>query len=173
MNDFAPSLFVSSGLPSMALMDDPYNSALINFGRNFSFKGVVCVSSHWISPGPIQITSNSNPFIQHNFHGYQEELYKLNYQTPYSTDLVEQVANLLNDDFEVARNPHYGFDYGIWMPMRMIRPEADIPIVQLSLPLYEDPRKIMKIGHQLSDLRKEGILLLGSGTAALNASCYA
>lgn len=169
MSKVTPSIFISHALPPMAMLDDPYNSALVNFGRNVDIRGIVCVSSHWISPGPIQITSNPEPFIQHNFSGYQKELYELNYQTSYSADLVEQVANLLDEnEFEVALNPNYGLDYGIWMPLRMIRPEGNIPVVQISLPLYEDPRKIMKIGHALSALREHGILLIGSGVAAFN-----
>lgn len=166
-----PSLFISHGLPPMALMDDPYNSAIINFGRNIDIKGVVAVSSHWLVPGPIQITSNPEPFIQHNYHGYQKDLYDLRYKTPYSADLVEQVANLLDEnDFEISLNSEYGFDHGVWMPMRLIRPEGDLPIVQISLPLFLDPRKIMKIGHALSSLREKGILLMGSGIAAFNPS---
>lgn len=171
MNGLVPSLFVSHGLPPMALMDDPYNSAIINFGRNIQIHGIVCVSSHWAVPGPIQITSNPHPFIQHNFQGYQKEIYDIKYETPYSGDLVQQVASLLDDhNFEVTMNSHYGFDHGVWMPLRLIRPEADLPVVQISLPLYEDPRKILKIGHALSHLREKGILLVGSGIAAFNAS---
>ncbi len=164
-----PSLFVSHALPPMAMMDDPYNSALVNFGRNIEISGVVCVSSHWITPGAIQITSNPYPLIQHNFSGYQKELYELDYKIIYSADLVDQVANLLSEEnFEVSPNPNYAFDYGIWMPLRMIRPEGNIPVVQISLPMYEDPRKIMKIGHALSALRDKGILVMGSGLAAFN-----
>lgn len=169
MRALTPSLFVSHGLPPMALLDDAYASSLINFGRNLDIQGIVCVSSQWVSPGPVQITSNPEPFIQHNFSGYQKELYDLNYKTPYSSELVQQVASLLDDnDFDVAPNTSYGFDHGIWMPLRLIRPYADLPVVQISLPMFEDPRKIMKLGHSLSDLRKNGILLLGSGAAALN-----
>lgn len=155
----------------MALLDDPYNSSLVNFGRNLEVKGIVVVSSHWIMPGPIQITSNPEPFIQHNFRGFQSELYEINYKTPYSPDLVQEVATLLDEDnFEVTLNPHYAFDNGVWMPLRLIRPEADLPVVQVSLPFYEDPRKVMKLGHSLASLRQKGILLMASGAAALNAS---
>lgn len=169
MSRSIPSVFISHALPPMAMLDDPYNSALINFGRNIDIKGIVCVSSHWVSPGPIQITSNPVPVIQHNFSGYQKELYDLQYQTSYSADLVEQVATLLNkNEFEVNLNPYYGLDYGIWMPLRMIKPEGSVPVVQISLPLYEDPRIIMKLGHSLSALREQGILLVGSGVAAFN-----
>lgn len=171
MNTLVPSLFVSHGLPPMALMDDPYNSALINFGRNLDIKGVVCVSSHWISPGPIQITTNNNPFAQHNFHGFQKDLYDIQYNPPFKAELADEVIDLLSEGgYDVAPNPYYGFDHGIWMPMRLIRPEADLPVVEISLPYNEDPRKIMQLGHTLSSLREKGILLLASGAAALNSS---
>lgn len=169
MNPIVPSLFLSHGLPPMALMDDPYNSAIINFGRNIDIKGIVAVSSQWLAPGPLQITASSVPRIQHNFYGYQKDLYDLKYETPYSSDLVEQVANLLDEnEFDISMNTSYGFDHGVWMPLRLIRPEADLPVVQISLPLLLDPRQIMKMGHALSSLREKGILLMGSGFAAFN-----
>lgn len=166
-----PSLFISHGLPPMALIDDPYNSAVINFGRNIDISGVVCVSSHWVTPGPIQLATNPSPFIQHNFQGYQKEIYDLDYKPPYSENLVQEVTTLLQThSIEVITNPYYGMDHGVWMPMRLIRPEADLPILQMSLPLGGSPRDIMKIGRCLSELRKKGILLMGSGIAAFNAS---
>lgn len=171
MKNALPALFVSHGLPPIAMLDDPYNTSLINFGRGIAqdIKGIVCVSSHWVSPGALQIASSPEPFIQYNFSGYQKEIYDLKYSPPFSSDLVQQVASLLDEnDFEVTPNPHYGLDHGVWMPLRLIRPEADIPVVQISLPLNEDPRKIMKIGHSLSVLREKGILLVGSGAAAHN-----
>lgn len=167
----APSLFISHGLPPMALLDDPYNSALVNLGRNIDIRGIVCVSSQWISPGAVQITANTVPFIQHNFQGYQRELYEMDYATPYSPELVQNVASLLDESsFQISLNTNYGLDYGVWMPLRLIHPEASLPVVQLSLPLYEDPRIIMKLGHALSPLREQGILLMASGSAAFNSS---
>lgn len=171
MTNIIPSLFVSYGLPPLAIQDDPLNTSLVNFGRSLgdSVKGIVCVSSQWIMPGPIQVTSMANSSIQYNFQGFQKELYELTYHPPVSIDLTEQVGNLLfQNSFEVTLNNHYGFDHGIWMPLRLIRPEADLPVVQISLPMFDDPRKVLQLGHVLSELRKEGILILGSGAAALN-----
>lgn len=171
MTYLAPAVFVSHGLPSLALLDDPYNSSLINFGRNIEFKGIVCVSSHWVAPGPIQITSNPNPFIQFNFQGYQKDIYDLKYAPPFSLDLLNMVTNILgSNSIEYVHNPHYGFDHGVWMPLRLIRPEADLPVIQISIPYNGEPRKIMSIGHALSKLRSQGILVLGSGLSAFNAS---
>lgn len=170
MKKLVPSLFVSHGLPPMAIMDDPYNSALINFGRNLDIKGIVCVSSHWLSPGPVQITTNNRPYIQHNFDGFQKELYDIRYSPPFSAELTDEVMDLLSESYDIAPNPYYGFDHGVWMPLRLIRPEADLPVVEVSLPYNEDPRQVMKLGHTLSTLREKGILLVASGAAALNAS---
>lgn len=166
-----PSIFVSHGLPPMALFDDPYNGALINFGRSVQkeIKGIVSVSSEWIQPGPIQITASSNPSIQHGFYGYQEELYSMTYDSPSTENLGTRVQELLDaGNFETRLNDDYPLDHGVWMPMRLVRPDADLPVVQISLPMYEDPRVILKIGHSLSRLREEGILLMGSGNATLN-----
>lgn len=79
-------------------------------------------------------------------------------------------ALLDESTIDSVMNEHYKFDFGVWMPLRLIRPEGDVPVVQLSLPMYEDPRQIMKLGHTLSILREKGILLLASGNAAINMS---
>lgn len=168
-----PSLFVSHGLPPMALQDDPYNSALVNFGRFIGdeLKGIVCVSAHWVQPGPLQVTSLTKPFIQHNFYGYQKELYEMDYRPPSSIELSNEVLDLLTESgLEAIPSNTYGLDHGVWMPLRLIRPEADVPVVEVSLPMFEDPRVILKIGHALSSLREKGILLMGSGMAALNTT---
>ncbi|WP_408097171.1 DODA-type extradiol aromatic ring-opening family dioxygenase [Peredibacter sp. HCB2-198] len=166
-----PSLYVSYGLPPLALQDDPFNTSLVNFGRFLgdSVKGIVCVSSQWIMPGPVQVTSMSQSSIQYNFQGFQPELYEMKYEPPVSFELEEHVADLLEDKgFETTFNEHYGFDHGVWMPLRLIRPEADLPVVQVSIPQSDDPRIILKLGHALSSLREKGILVIGSGVSALN-----
>ncbi|HXH32633.1 MAG TPA: class III extradiol ring-cleavage dioxygenase [Bacteriovoracaceae bacterium] len=168
-----PSIFVSQGLPPMALYDNPYNSSLADFGRSLpeGIKGIVCVSSHWISPGPILITNHNEGSVQHNFYGYQKEIYDLDYRPPGSEDLVQKIARLLEEEnYEVGFSNQYGFDHGVWMPLRLIRPHADVPVIQISLPLFEDPRLVLKLGKTLSALRDDGVMLMASGAAALNPS---
>lgn len=167
----APAVFISHGLPPMALLDDPYNSALINLGRNMEIKGIIVVSSQWVLPGPVQLTSGPEIRIQHNFEGYQEELYQLDYRPAFSDELLKKVSDALEGHgFETAKNPYYELDAGAWMPLKLIRPEADLPVIQMSLPQVEDPRMLMKLGSALSHLRDEGYLLMGSGVTALNPS---
>ncbi len=172
-SELMPSIFVSQGLPPMALYDNPYNASLVDFGRSLpeGLGGIVCVSSHWIAPGPIVITSHHEGKVQHNFYGYQKEIYDLDYRPPGSTELAARVAELLEDnDFEVGFSSDHEFDHGVWMPLRLIRPEADLPVIQISLPMFEDPRLILKLGKSLSGLREEGVMLMASGAAALNPS---
>lgn len=165
-----PSLFVSHGLPPVALQETEYSMALQLLGKSLgsSLKGIVVVSNQWVIPGSIQITSMEKAKIQHNFYGYQKDLYDLTYDPPMDQSLVDEVALILEDDFEISLNNEYGFDHGVWMPLRHLRPQADVPVVQLSLPLFSAPRNILNLGHKLASLREKGILLLGSGQSALN-----
>lgn len=167
----APAIFVSHGLPPMALLDDPYNSSLINFGRNLELKGIVCVSSLWMTPGPIQVATSLGTSIQHNFQGFQKELYDIDFSPAFSEELLKVVNSCLDkNSWKTSLNPDYGFDHGIWMPLRLINPEGTVPVVQISLPYFDGPRKIMQLGSAFSALREEGILIMGSGNASLNTS---
>lgn len=165
-----PSIFVSHGLPPIVLIEDEYSESLRNFGQALPpLKGIIALSSHWMNPGPLQITSSKKPQIEKNFYGYQEELYELQYNPPGSPELAERVADLLYENgFEAVPNDEAGLDHGVWLPLLRIRPEADVPVIQISLPMLLPSRNVMKIGHALSSLREEGYLLMGSGAAAFN-----
>lgn len=165
-----PALFVSHGLPSVALFEDEYSESLREFGKSLPpLKGIVVMSSHWMNPGAIQITSSTKPQIEKNFYGYQDDLYQLDYAPPGSPQLAEQVALLLESkNFEVSLNAEAGLDHGVWIPLLRIRPEADIPVIQVALPMFAQPRLVMNMGNALSSLREQGILLIGSGGAAFN-----
>lgn len=166
-----PSLFVSHGLPPVALYEDEYSESLRQFGRSLPpLRGIVVVSSHWMNPGAIQVTSSEKPQIEKNFYGYQPELYQIPYAPPGSLELSEEVADLLSaKNFEVTLNSEAGLDHGVWLPLLRIRPEADVPVIQVSLPMFVKPRQVLNMGSALSSLREKGILLIGSGGAAFNA----
>ena len=172
MGQRVPSLFVSHGLPTTALIEDEYSEALKNFGRNLNdLRAIVVVSSHWLTPGAIQVSANPKPFPQHHFYGYQQELYQLDYRPPASQVISEEIAALLDEkNFEVTLNAEAGLDHGVWMPLLRIRPEADVPVIQISLPMFVQSRMVMNMGSALASLREKGILLIGSGGAASNPS---
>jgi 4,5-DOPA dioxygenase extradiol len=157
-------------MPSVALFEDEYSEALRQFGRGLpELRGIVVVSSHWMNPGAIQITSALQPKIQKNFYGYQPELYQLEYDPPGSPELAQEIADLLDQkNFEVSLNPESGLDHGVWIPLLRIRPEADVPVIQVALPMFVKPRLVMSMGNALGEMRERGILLIGSGGAAFN-----
>lgn len=166
----APSLFVSSGQPPLVLLEDSYSMALRDFGQRLGrIKAIVSVSSHWVSPGPIQITSSSHPKLEKNFYGFQDEIYELQYPAPGDPELASRLRDIIRSEgLEAMENPDAGIDHGVWMPLLRIKPQADVPVIQISLPQLDDPRRIMQLGHALGELREEGILLMGSGAAAFN-----
>lgn len=166
----APSLFVGLGQPPLVLIEDAYSLALREFGQRIGdIKAIIAVSSLWVSPGPIQVTSSIKPSLEKNFYGFQDEIYDLQYAAPGDPELAIRLIELLKTQgHDAILNPDAGIDHGIWMPLLRIKPLADVPVIQLSLPLLDDPRRILQLGHALSELREEGILLMGSGAAAYN-----
>jgi len=166
----APSLFVGLGQPPLVLFEDSYSLALREFGQRLGkLQAIIAVSSQWVSPGPIQITSAKIPSLEKNFYGFQDEIYDLEYPAPGNPDLSFRLLEMFESEgFEAMLNPDAGIDHGVWMPLLRIRPKADVPVIQISLPVLDDPRKLLQLGHILAPLREEGILLLGSGAAALN-----
>lgn len=168
----APSLFVGQGQPPQVLFEDEYSFALREFGQRLGeIRAIVAVSSQWVSPGPVQITSSPAPRMEKNFYGFQQEIYDLDYPLKGDENLSVRLADILEGEgFETILNSEAGIDHGIWMPLLRLRPMGDLPVIQISLPMMGDSRQILKLGHALSHLREEGILLLGSGSAAFNPS---
>jgi 4,5-DOPA dioxygenase extradiol len=129
-----------------------------------ALRGVVVCSAHWETPGGFQITTGAHPRTIHDFGGFPEALYGLQYPAPGDPGLAARVVDLLEQAGEVVRpDPDRGFDHGAWVPLRHLLPEAQVPVVQLSLPRPRDPRRLWAAGRALTPLREEGILILGSG----------
>jgi 4,5-DOPA dioxygenase extradiol len=165
-----PALFVSHGMPTVALHEDDYSFSLREFGRQIQSrcKGIVVMSSHW-STGPIQITGAEKPPILHDFKGFQKDLYELDYPAPGEPELARSICERLEkNNLPCLVNTQRGFDHGVWIPLRFIRPEADLPVVQLSIPMALGAREILAIGRLMRPLREQGYLILGSGGAANN-----
>lgn len=167
-----PSLFVSHGSPNLALQpEDPFWAALSGFaGRIPKPKAVVCVSAHGTEPeGLAEVSANARPQTIHDFRGFPADLYQLQYPCAGDPDLAAQVAQLLSSGgFTAALTARLGLDHGVWVPMMGLYPHADVPVVQVTLPYPADPRHVLKLGRTLAPLRKEGVLLLGSGGAVHN-----
>ena len=165
-----PSLYVGHGAPLVALENDDYNHALNKFTtENPIPKTIVVISAHWESYLPIQITSSPNPELIYDFYGFPQELYQIKYPSPGNPVIAKKIAQLLIEKgFQSVLNPLQGFDHGTWIPLSIAYPEANIPIVQISIPIPRTPIELIKIGEALKPLRNEEILLLGSGNIVHN-----
>lgn len=160
-----PVLFVSHGSPMLALDGGhPYAQALKAFARALPErpKAIVAVSAHWQSATP-RVSARPAPGILHDFQGFPQALYALDYPAPGSPELAGRVAGVLGSaGMDAALDPLRPLDHGVWAVLRHLFPEADLPVVQVSLPRWE-PRRLLDLGEALAGLRREGALLLASG----------
>ncbi|MEY4424340.1 MAG: hypothetical protein RLZZ258_1443 [Actinomycetota bacterium] len=163
MNDLVlPSLYISHGAP-MLLDDELWTSQLAAWSANLPKpKAILIVSAHWES-APISISSTAaNTPLIYDFGGFAPKFYQMQYATPDSSWLGDMVAKLMPDNEPLHRHTTRGLDHGAWVPLRVMYPDADIPVLQLSMPT-SDPVKLLDLGKRLRALREEGVLVIGSG----------
>jgi 4,5-DOPA dioxygenase extradiol len=131
-------------------------------------KAIVVVSAHWESQD-LRVSSNPRPQTWHDFGGFPAALFAVQYPAPGQPELAEQVAQLLRADGLPAQlDDQRPFDHGVWVPLSLMYPQADIPVVQVSLPSRMGPALQTQVGHALSSLRQQGVLLIGSGSITHN-----
>ena len=161
--ELQPSVFVSHGSPITALETGPYAQALGIFGKSVSPGTILVISAHWQDPG-IRIASAPRPELIYDFGGFPRELYELKYPASGSPELAAEVGvELRGAGFEVMLDDRRGWDHGVWVPLRLMFPEARIPVVQISLPMQWSAEELFRVGEALSGFRKKGTLILGSG----------
>lgn len=164
-----PALFISHGAPSLAIEQSATTSALARIGQNLPVpRAIVIMSAHWQST-QLEISSNPQPKTWHDFSGFASELYEIQYPTAGFPTLAESLAQQLSvRGISCSINPMRACDHGVWAPLIHLYPEADIPIVQISLPQHYDSIACYQLGAQLAQLRNEQILVIGSGSITHN-----
>ena len=159
-----PSLFISHGGPNIVLEDSPARRYLQDLSKlTGKPDAIVIASAHFETDGAV-VVSDPAPAMIYDFGGFQEELYHMVYPAPGDPELADRVAKLL--DRSGLRNwvcDRRGFDHGVWTPLKLAFPEADIPVVQISIDPHSDARYHYKLGRALAPLREENILIVGSG----------
>jgi len=159
-----PAVFISHGSPMVALQRGDYQDALAAFGGALRPKAIVAISAHWSSGKAIGITGSMRHSTVHDFGGFPRELYELTYNAPGSPELAQRIVGFLAQaGWQSAITENRGLDHGVWIPLRLIFPAADIPVVALSVPLQHSPAELYRIGEVLAPLRREGVMILGSG----------
>ena len=161
----APSLFVAHGSPMFGIAAGEYGDTLRAFAtRTRRPSAVVIVSAHWEAPGPIRVNAVERPPLIYDFRGFPPALYELTYPAPGSPAIADEALALLTDaGLDAIREERRGWDHGVWIPLRLLYPSADVPVVEVSLPLPREAETVLRMGAALAPLREKGVLLLGSG----------
>jgi len=135
-------------------------------------KAIVLVSGHWLEP-VFSVTSGPQPKLIYDYHGFPAHTYELRYPAPGEPQLAARIAGLLGEArLPAQQNPTRGFDHGMFIPLKLMFPDADIPVVQLSLHHDLDPQVHLEAGRALAPLRDEGVLIVGSGMSFHNMRGY-
>jgi 4,5-DOPA dioxygenase extradiol len=166
-----PALFVSHGSPMLALTDSPARDFLRGLGRTIGRPSAILVASaHWETPVPTLNAVVRNATI-HDFYGFPPELFAMRYEPPGAPDLARRAAGLLAAaGFETALDTERGLDHGTWVPLSLMYPEADIPVLQVGIQSALDPAHHWRVGRALAPLRSENVLVMGSGSFTHNLS---
>ncbi|MCP1446839.1 4,5-DOPA dioxygenase extradiol [Pseudomonas sp. GGS8] len=164
-----PSLYISHGSPMLALEPGASGPALARLAAAMPKpKAIVIVSAHWES-SELLVSGNPQPETWHDFGGFPQALFEVQYPAPGNPQLAAQVVELLKGDGLPARiDAKRPFDHGVWVPLSLMYPLADIPVVQVSLPTRGGPALQTRVGHALASLREHGVLLIGSGSITHN-----
>ena len=156
-----PALYIGHGAP-MLLDDELWTSQLRDVaGKIARPTAILIVSAHWES-APITLSNpQANTPLVYDFSGFDRKFYEMTYNSPDASALAAKVAALMPKTESIAQS-NRGLDHGAWVPLRVMYPGADIPVLQMSMPT-SDPGKLMEIGKRLQPLRDEGVLIIGSG----------
>ncbi|HUD96319.1 MAG TPA: 4,5-DOPA dioxygenase extradiol [Woeseiaceae bacterium] len=167
-----PVLFLGHGNPMNALATNDYTRAWSAIGRAIPRpRAVLCISAHWYQPVRA-VTATAQPFTIHDFGGFPAELYEVQYPAPGDPVLAEQVAGLLQSD-GFGLDKVRGLDHGAWSVLMHVYPEADVPIIQLSIDGNQSSSWHYTLAKKLRPLRDDRVLIVGSGNLVHNLHVYA
>jgi 4,5-DOPA dioxygenase extradiol len=162
-----PVLFVGHGSPMNAIEDNPWSRGFRSLTQLLPKpRAILAISAHWYVAGTFT-TGNALPPTIHDFGGFPPELYEIEYPAPGDIKLASDVLRLLSSDSSDLKE-NWGIDHGTWSVLRHIFPDADYPVVQLSIDKRLSPDKHLLLGTKLSQLREQGVLIMGSGNIVHN-----
>ena len=168
-----PAIFFGHGNPLNAIRQNGYTEGWANIGASIPRpKAILCVSAHWYFPATA-VTGMTQPRTIHDFGGFPPELYQVEYPAAGSPDLAQRVQQLLSPVPVSFDERTWGLDHGTWSVLCHVFPEADIPVVQLSIDETKPPEFHYQLAQSLSPLRDEGVLVMGSGNLVHNLHTYA
>jgi 4,5-DOPA dioxygenase extradiol len=168
-----PSVFISHGAPSLVIEDVPARAFLKGYGESLGKpRAIVIASAHFTSSRPA-VVGDERPGMIYDFGGFAPELYRMVYPAPGDPVVAIKVAGLLQAaGFAPAVVKNRGYDHGAWVPLMLMYPQADVPVVQLSVQPHLGAEHHIGVGRALASLGDEGILVVGSGSASHNLEAF-
>ena len=162
-----PVVFIGHGTPMNAIETNKYSLSWQQLGLSLPKpKAILAISAHWYTQG-IGVTAMQHPKTIHDFGGFPQALFDFEYPAEGDTELAKQIADLLSSE-QVILDQGWGIDHGTWSVLAHVYPKADIPVVQLSIDSRLSGQEHVKLVQKLSELRKQGVLILGSGNVVHN-----
>jgi 4,5-DOPA dioxygenase extradiol len=157
-----PSLYLSHGGGPMPFSQTQWLDPLLDWARALPKpRAILVVSAHWES-APLSVSAVRPTELVYDFGGFDPIYHTFRYDTPHAGELARDVLALMPDTEHVHQHATRGLDHGSWVPLKIMYPAADVPVLQLSLPT-EDPDQLLALGHRLRPLREQGVLVIGSG----------
>ncbi|MBE0651643.1 MAG: 4,5-DOPA dioxygenase extradiol [Bacteroidales bacterium] len=162
-----PVLFVGHGSPMNALEENEFVSGWRTIVKSISKpNAVLCISAHWETRGTF-VTAMEKPATIHDFGGFPQELFEVQYPASGSPELAEEVQEIVQKT-KVEPDERWGLDHGTWSVIKHFYPDADVPVIQMSIDYYKTPQQHYELGQELTSLRKKGVLIIGSGNLVHN-----
>ena len=162
-----PVLFVGHGSPMNAIEENEFSQEWRVMGKSLPKpQAILCISAHWETKGT-SVTGMEKPRTIHDFGGFPQELFEVQYPAPGSQELAGETKNTIKKT-EIILDDRWGLDHGCWSVLKRMFPEADIPVIQLSLDYSQPAQYHYDLGRELGPLRKKGILIIGSGNMVHN-----
>ena len=156
-----PALYISHGAPPL-FEDAAWIDQLLTWADDLPVpRAILIVSAHW-EAAPLSLSAVNPSDVVYDFGGFDPRYYRMRYDTPPAQELAAEVLATLPDGLNVHQHASRGLDHGAWVPLKVMYPHADIPVLQLSLPT-QDPQQLLRLGSYLKSLRERGILVIGSG----------
>lgn len=162
-----PAIFVGHGSPMNAIEQNEFSAGWARSAAKLPKpRAILCVSAHWFVPGT-KVTAMPKPRTIHDFYGFPRALYEVSYPAPGAPELAEVTKSLV-DLTQIELDHEWGLDHGTWSVLRVMYPDAQIPVLQLSLDSRRDGPWHAKLAAQLQALRRKGVLIVGSGNVVHN-----
>lgn len=162
-----PTLFVGHGSPMNGIESNPFSKTWEELGAELPTpQAVLCISAHWLTRGTY-VTAMENPKTIHDFGGFPPELFEVQYPAPGQPELARHISDIVQYT-QVGLDHDWGLDHGTWSVVRRMFPEANIPVLQMSIDYYKPGQWHFNLAKELASLRKRGVLIIGSGNMVHN-----